>query len=317
MDWPAGQAALVAARAIHFAATAVAVGTLVFRMMVAGPGLRGDAALTRSLRTQARRIASLGLAAAAISGAVWLLIETVSMSGLPLREAISTEVLSAVLNDTQFGRAMEIRFALAIVLAACLVFNGAATADWLGLAAALGFAAGLAWTGHAGGTPGTAGYLHLTADTLHLIAASAWIGGLVALILFLAELRRRRALMLARDAILRFSVLGLASVATLLATGIVNSAILVGSLGGLFGTDYGWLLQLKLGLFAGMLAFAAYNRFYLTPQLDVPKDNEYRKLVRNSAIEIVLGLGVLAIVALLGLMHPAIHLNGMAGSILW
>ena len=48
---------------------------------------------------------------------------------------------------------------LAIVLAACLAFDRLRLARWLALAAALGLVAAIAWTGHAGATPGEMGTL--------------------------------------------------------------------------------------------------------------------------------------------------------------
>ena len=118
---------------------------------------------------------------------------------------------------------------------------------------------------------------------------------------------------LARDATRRFSTLGIVSVATLLATGIVNAWILVGSFHALLVTEYGQLLMLKLGVFAVMLVFAAVNRFWLTPRLAVaagegPQLDALRQLTRNSTIEIALGLAIFAIVGMLGTLHPAIHL---------
>jgi putative copper resistance protein D len=81
----------------------------------------------------------------------------------------------------------------------------------------------------------------------------------------------------------------------------------------LFVTGYGQLLMLKIAVFAIMLAFAAVNRFWLTPQLAIsPEDGAERKalrqLTRNSVIEIVLGFTIFAIVGALGTMHPAVHL---------
>ena len=81
-------------------------------------------------------------------------------------------------------------------------------------------------------------------------------------------------------------------VATLVATGLVNSWILVGSFHALLVTEYGQVLILKLVVFAAMLAFAAVNRLSLTPQLAVASGKQreaVRRLTRNSVIEIVLG----------------------------
>ena len=106
--------------------------------------------------------------------------------------------------------------------------------------------------------------------------------------------------------------MGIVSVATLLATGMVNAWILVGSFHALVITEYGQLLMVKIAVFAVMLVFAGGNRFGLTPRLAVSSGNEprlkaLRQLARNSTIEIALGLAIFAIVALLGTLHPAFH----------
>lgn len=315
MDWfgAGGNGPLIVVRAIHFAATSITAGSLIFATLVARPVLRSEEA---EAREQTRWVAGIGLAIAAASGVIWFLFQAVSMSGLPLDEAMKSSVLSTVLNQTQFGQVSEIRIGLAIVVAACLRCHRLPMADWLGLAAALGLTIGLAWTGHAGSTLGDMGILHLTADGLHLIAAAAWIGGLVSLVLLLARVRRNRTVAsasLARHAVGRFSALGIVSVATLLATGTVNAWILVGSFHALVGTEYGRLLTIKMVAFAVMLAFAAFNRLWLTPRLVLSSGNELwpaalHQLARNSTIEIALGFVIFAIVGLLGTLHPAIHL---------
>jgi putative copper resistance protein D len=318
MDWSADGASLVAVRAIHFAATMIVAGMLVFRMTVARPDLDSEKDIAGSFRTQTQRGLWLALGVAVLSGAIWLLVEATSMSGLPFREAATADVLSTVANETQFGQVTLIRLGLAIALASCLALGGRTIADWLALATALGLAASLAWTGHAGSTLGAAGDLHLAADGLHLIAAAAWIGGLVSLIPFLATACRNQTVSPARIITERFSTLGMISVATLLLTGTVNTVILVGSVRGLAVTDYGRVLMLKLGLFGVMLGFAAFNRLHLMPRLHLQPSGEHqtellRRIRRNSIIEIALGLAIIAIVGMLGTMHPAIHMMSNPG----
>jgi len=194
MDWLGAEISgpLVAVRAIHFAATAITAGSLVFQAVAAKPAWRSEETVEKLLRKQTLRVASISLVIAVLSGVVWFLLQVASMSGLPLSEAITTDLLSTVLNRTQFGLLSEIRIVLAIAVAACLAYYRFALAEWLAPAAALGLAAAIAWTGHAGSTPGDAGLLHLAADALHLLGASAWIGGLVSLVLVLAAVRHRR-----------------------------------------------------------------------------------------------------------------------------
>jgi copper resistance protein D len=310
---------LIVIRAIHFAATALTTGTLVFRAVVADPALLSAEGVATVMRTQIRRLVWVGLAITAVSGAIWLLLVAAVMSALAFSEAITANVLSTVVNETQFGLVFEIRSVLAITLAACLAFDRLPPARWLALASALGLVAAIAWTGHAGSTPGETGLLHLTADTLHLIAAAAWTGSLVPFALLLVAARHypcEASARLARDATRRFSTLGIAAVATVLGSGIVNAWILVGSIDGLIATQYGRLLILKIALFAAMLAFAAVNRFWLTPRLASPVENAAQpqalhRLTRNSVIEIALALLIFAIVGMLGTLHPAIHTLGI------
>src|SRR6266702_1160779 len=308
MDWSAGGAPLVAMRAVHFAATAITAGNMLFRIVIAEPILPPQASLAAVFRSQAQRVSYCGLAIAVISGAIWLLLQSASMSGLPLHDALAADVLSTVINETQFGEVTIVRAGFAICVAACLVFDRAAIAQWFGLTASFALAASLAWTGHAGATVGATGYLHLVADALHLIAAAAWLGGLVPLILLLSAAHRNEAMLLATDAVRRFSTLGIISVAALMLSGLINAIILVGSFRALIVTSYGHLLLLKLALFGVMLALATINRLLLTPRLARPGAGRLRWLARNSSIELALGLAIYAIVGLLGTLHPAIHL---------
>jgi copper resistance protein D len=316
MDWlgAGGNGSLIIARAIHFAATAITAGSLVFGAVVAKPALRSEEAEARLFREQNLVVAWLGLAIAVASGAIWFWLQAAAMSGLSPGEIMESDVLSTVLNQTQFGQVAEIRFALAMLLAACLACDRFALASWLALAAASGLTVAIAWTGHAGSTLGERGNLHLAADGLHLLAAAAWIGGLVSLLLLLVTVQRNRTIAWAsivQAAASRFSRLGIVSVATLLVTGMINAWILVGSFHALAVTDYGRLLMLKIVAFAVMLAFAALNRLWLTPRLtfagNEPRLDALRQLTRNSAIEIALGLIIFAIVGMLGTLHPATH----------
>lgn len=61
--------------------------------------------------------------------------------------------------------------------------------------------------------------------------------------------------------------MGYIAVATLIGSGLVNSWFLVGTVSGLLETPYGQFLMAKLVLFAGMLALAVSNRFWIFPSL--------------------------------------------------
>src|SRR5258707_5412719 len=143
---------LIVPRAIHFAATAVVAGSLIFRAVVAEPALRSAKLATTVVRSQILLTAWIALAIAAASGVIWLQLEAASMSGSSFGEAMTADVLSTVLNETQFGRVSEIRLVLAIILAACLAYDRVALPRWFALVSALGLVAAIAWTRHGGFT---------------------------------------------------------------------------------------------------------------------------------------------------------------------
>jgi putative copper resistance protein D len=301
-------APMVAVRAVHLAASAVTAGVLIFRAAVLVPASR-DAPQALSVAPQLRLIVWLALAISVVSGLAWFVLQAASMSGLAIGEAMAPEMLSTVLYETQFGHVMLARSLCALVLAACLGFDRIPGLRWLGLAAGLGLVGAIAWTGHAGATAGGAGVVHLAADVLHLWAAAAWTGGLLALVLLLLALGLAPEAAAARiAAVRRFSTLGLVSVATLIVSGAVHYWILVGSLQAMAVTAYGRLLMVKLVLFAVMLALAAANRLWLTPRLKTAAAERSAMMLTCSAfVELVLALAVFALVGALGTQHPAAH----------
>ena len=315
MDWTSGAplAALIAARAIHFGATALLAGALLFRAAIAGPPAAASPAASVLVDRQARWVAGGALVVSLASGILWFAVTAAEMGGMPFGEAIKPDVLQMILVATQFGSVASVRFALAITTAVLLALDRLRPLRWLALVAALAFAASIAWTGHSGSGYGVSGNTQLTADVLHLLAASAWIGGLVPLALLLAFARSRSGPWLATATAVtrRFSVLGIVSVATLIASGATNAWFLVGSFKALTTTEYGRVLMLKLVLFVVMLAIAAINRNVLTPQLATSSADgrvaALQKLVRHCVYEIVLGLAIVSVAAWLGTLHPASH----------
>jgi len=319
---------LIYVRAIHYAATITVAGVVFFLVFIAEPAFRNagdDARLPAAVRWQFAWLAWIGLVMTAASGAAWFILVAASMGERAVAEVFSEGFLGVVLLQTEFGRAWLVRAILAGLLAAMFAVTLTAkrkrpTGIWLNtvaVALAAGLVGMLAWGGHAAGGAGAEGIVHPTADFLHLIAAAAWLGALIPLALLLRAAGGDAAsLAIARTATLRFSAFGVASVATLLVTGLVNTFHLVGSIQALAGTDYGRLLAAKVALFFAMVAVAAVNRFRLTPRLVpdetlAPARNGLRQLRRNALIEIVLGAVIIAIVAKLGVTPPAFEQEAM------
>ncbi|GGE12774.1 copper resistance protein CopD [Polymorphobacter glacialis] len=259
-----------------------------------------------------RSLASLILLAVFLSVA-GMLAMTASMSGVAIID-VDRGSTKAMVFETPMGVAWQVRMAaLAAIAVLAFVRNPAARVAQVAVAGAA--LASLAWTGHGAAGEATKGLVKLVADIVHLLAAGAWIGALVALGLMVARnaSRLKSADFISMHCTLDgFSKAGTVFVALLIVTGSVNTWILVGPAGiGLIGSDqYVQLLALKLALFAAMVGLAAINRFRLTPAFSRDLDagvvplEAHRALRRSIAIEAGLAASVLAIVAWLGTLVP-------------
>ena len=307
---------------------------MAFCAFIACPALRRAGGEARELEVffgrQNARLLSTALLVAVVSGAAWLVLAADSIAGEPWRAVIGDGVAWAVLRETQFGLVAQLRLLAAAVLAILLLKSGARQPDgWLrslAVATAGLFLGSLAWTGHAGAGLGIGGALHLANDVIHLLAAGAWVGGLAALVLFLAQPAKSadpRWLTVASEVVHRFSGAGVLGVAALAASGVINAWFLTDRLRTLSGTDYGRLVQLKIALFLAMFCLATINRARLLPRLSPAGDaaslerahRALRKLRRNAVIELALGLGAICVVGVLGVTPPAGHIHSAwAGS---
>jgi putative copper resistance protein D len=230
------------------------------------------------------------------------------------------EVLWTVLNETTFGRVWTARMLLAVIVLGVISTRFASTAgpqpDWILPFLAGALLASLAGVGHSQIEEGVAGVIHVTSDAAHLLAAGAWLGGLLPLGFILVHYGREIETARATDLdeiLLRFSGMGYVAVATLMGSGLLNGWFLIGNVAGLFATPYGQLLSVKLVLFAGMLALAVSNRFWIVPSLTRARTDDPNgstawtaRLRKHVLGEQFLGFMVLVIVSVLGTMRPAI-----------
>ncbi|MGS1016091.1 copper homeostasis membrane protein CopD [Allosphingosinicella humi] len=270
----------------------------------------GDIASALPLREIATTTAVAGLILSGLGVAVM----AAGMAGISLVE-IDQETIGAVLFGMDTGVAALVRMAaLGLVLIACLGATGGRLRWHAGILLLSAVAlATLAWNGHAAMSEDTTGTVHLASDIVHLLAAGAWLGGLVGLMILLlprGEMTYAR-LEAARRALADFSVAGSIIVALLIITGLINIWAIVGTdnLSGLLTSLYGLLLFAKIALFGAMVALAAANRFRLTPALEramLLNDSARaaRALRLSLAVETTAGFLILALVAWLGMLAP-------------
>lgn len=303
---------LILSRFLHYAAVTTLAGVSFFPLYAYG------AVELKELFRWHHGVLFSAAVAAMLTGILWFIFSVANMSG-SLADMADREVISTVVQGTGFGRVWIGRLALSVVIVG-LFWTGTveqfdARRDLITPILAAVLLISLAGVGHSQIEEGTAGVVHVASDAAHLLAAGAWLGGLVPLGYILLLYGResgpaqRREL---NEILRRFSGMGYVAVATLLGSGLVNSWFLVGTVSGLFATSYGQLLIVKLGLFAGMLALAVLNRFWLVPLLTEAREDNgsgkmgwVEKLRYHVLSEQFLGLAVLLVVGVLGTMQPA------------
>jgi putative copper export protein/mono/diheme cytochrome c family protein len=269
---------LVLLRALHVAALCFGFGSLVALLVLAPAGTARFAII---------RLAMIALVAGLLTLVPWFAWQSAAIaeiSGLgELPGAMTT-----VLMQTWFGTVV---FVSGLLLASALLLCRFGLTRWALLPAALALVSEAA-SGHAVNGKG----FILAAEILHLLAAGAWLGALPALFLLL---RGSEASLMAQ----RFSGLGMAAVGIIAGSALALASAQIGGLGGLFGTGYGRVILLKLGLFAVLLAMACLNRVVLTPML-----GRKATILRTSVlVEIVLGFSIVTVASWLAALPPAVH----------
>lgn len=305
---------LILARLLHYVATTALAGLSFFPVYAYAGAEPETAARWR------RGMIFWAAIAALLSGLCWFAFSVANMGG-SLGDLADTEMLQAVIRDTSFGNVWALRMLLAVVIvgvAASDVRSRALTRHrfWIMPLLAAVLLMSLAGVGHTQVEEGRAGVIHMMSDSAHLLAAGAWLGGLIPLAAILHHSGRSRLNVEQTEVdlvLLRFSGMGYVAVATLIGSGLVNSWFLVGSPSGLLTTPYGQVLLAKLALFGGMLALAVANRFWLVPSMSEIRPDAVderagwsSRLRRHVLAEQFLGWMVLAVVSLLGTMQPAV-----------
>jgi cytochrome c oxidase assembly factor CtaG/putative copper export protein len=130
---------------------------------------------------------------------------------------------------------------------------------------------------------------------LHVLAASLWVGGLVAVVALAAARGPDRDSGLA-TAVPRFSRLALVCWVVLAVTGIVNALTRIAP-GALFSSYYGGLLLAKAG---ALLALGALGALHRQRTLAAASRGEPRALLRLGGVEILLMLATIGLAVALG-----------------
>lgn len=258
-----------------------------------------------------------GIVAAVLAPVVSVVLMLVSIAAMMGQSVTMLEwsMVESMTLSTDMGWAVMARTALLVAGLGTLLFARNRT----GLAiAALCYAAALmtlGWSGHAAATEGAVGLIHRVANGVHLLAAGLWLGS-IGWFVHLSIIAHREPLHVPALPLLavlhRFAPLGIALVAVVSVTGLLNAHLTFGleNSGTVFTTSYGLLLAAKVSIVGGMLASGAHNAWVSRRSVERSLNTDQNEgaalasLRRSLAIELTLGIVVIGLVAILGMLSP-------------
>lgn len=267
-------------RGFDLATMVIVVGGFAFESFVAAPAfdrLSGPSQKTATLAFRRRytRLIGWSLAALLIIQGIDLVFRVQMMSGRPVSAVLGLIPQAAV--GTHVGKVWLAKMAVLVGLLIIWLFvlgTGTPAPPRTTrhrralLAGAALFCLLVALAGHAADRGNVS--LDVAADWLHVMAVSAWVGGLISLRALLPaaldRLDEKTAARVFTDALGRFSTVAGVCLAILLSTGVYHVLIHIHTWDGL-SSPYGLALLVKLAFVAPMIALGALGRYAILPEL--------------------------------------------------
>jgi putative copper export protein/mono/diheme cytochrome c family protein len=245
-------------RWIGFLALAGLVGGFVVDLLVLPAATAEPAGARRRLR--AVRVGATALLLLAAAADLWLRAATMSGGGA----SAALTVVPAVLARTHFG---SVWIARAIGLLALLPLSVARSRGLLGLGAlvALGQALAVSLVGHASDRGDLS--LAVAVDWAHVVAATAWTGGLLALAGAVLPESARSPVPLLAAPMRRFSRLAACCLLVVALSGAYGAWLQLPAVSALWQTVYGRVLAVKVLFVVCLAGCGAINRYVVLPRL--------------------------------------------------
>jgi putative copper export protein len=281
-------------RACIYGGMLTAVGVGAFALVVYnGAGAPREMFALRQLTLAAALVA-------VVASAIGLGVEIVSISGQGLAGATNADA-AAIAARNGFCASVLLRVIGLGVFAFAVYYEADVwTARLFGTLGAALICVSCALTGH----EATHGFAVRLAVALHVLAASIWAGGLVALGITLRARRRASDLVGGAVVVRRFSIVMSSTVAVLIAAGIVLTCLVLGPVGRLLTTNYGLVLSTKIALATAVVAVAAFNQRRLVPAVVAQSTRGWNLLARTVLVEQGALLVVVALTAVLVNLDP-------------
>ena len=260
----------------------VLFGTILMYALILRPGWGNSAiklgGLPPRVMQRLSRLLWTSLILAIITNVLALLQISMRLFETGLAAVLKDELWNIVLVGTSFGDVWQFRMVLLIamlfiqIIAAQQARNrpGSTHILWL----VNGFLAGatigtISLISHASGSP-LWGLLSVVVDYIHLLAVSAWIGGLIVMALIirpalqpLEAAARGQAL---QAVIRRFSALAVIAVSVIIVTGIYSTVAFIPKVSDIPGTTYGLTLLSKWILILPLLGLGAIHFVIVSPE---------------------------------------------------
>jgi copper resistance protein D len=242
------------------------------------------------------------------SALCWLTAYLADVSDDP-RSLLSVSIWRDLLFETELGKVWSLRICGLVALAVLAslrpaTFSSRRSTFIAALSGAL--LVSLAWLGHSVSAEGPERTVSIVSYGFHVLAAAAWLGGLAPLLQCLGRSTHDVEGTNAQFVLERFSRMGIAAVATIAASGMVNAYLRSVSLDSLLATTYGRVLALKIAAFVLLVGVAACNRWVYLRLLKqgYPAQRPIAALSRSVVLELILGAVVVALAVILALSSP-------------
>jgi copper transport protein len=274
-------------RAVSYVALALTIGGLAFMLLVwraalatvAGAEPRwSDAA--QGFASRIARLLAVAVVLGFLASVLGVLLQGASAAGVSLWSSLHAPIVEATL-ESRFGWVWGSRAIVWLALGAVLAITHAISRSSPIAQRVPRVGVGLLALGSAylAITPALAGHASIESptgvffpsDSIHVLAASLWVGGIACLLLALPaatgrlEAGERSGLLTAT--LVRFSALALGCVIAIAATGAIQAYIDVRSVHGLLHTTYGALVLVKSALLLALIALGWVNRRRVIPML--------------------------------------------------
>lgn len=267
----------VAARALSYAGIALALGTALFGLIVHAAADAAETRRERQLLLVAGGVIVIGSAAMVVAQGDHLPPRLELLLSVRLLAGLGVAAALAGPVPARTRRYLVLTCGVAAALTATLVSH----------ATALGNVKDMAL------------------DLIHILAVSTWSGGVVAFLWIHLRSRAQDPGALRRTT-WRFSLVALTSVALLITAGTLQALDRLVLIQDLVETPYGLALLAKIGLLLIILVIAAFNLLRYGPHGD------RRALIRGTAIETALLVGVFVAAGMLTALVPPAQSTGAA-----